>query len=198
MAAPPQAFIHAEESEQSCTKEAGDSISRPCAEIQLCQRVSSPVRSSGAGGEGAVGGGTSGRGSRGWAKFRKAATPLPPAVEQEKQLQKAEEWPGGSQSSEQSAAANKNRDSAESGEIGSTEGGNSAGEASEETSALHKTDSCDSGITKSDLRIDRAGDSRNSFERSPLEKRNAQNRNMFFLFSWKNRNSCLRLLRVLN
>ncbi|XP_038583249.1 potassium voltage-gated channel subfamily H member 5-like [Micropterus salmoides] len=170
VAAPPQAFIHAEESEQSCTKEAGDSISRPCAEIQLCQRVSSPVRSSGAGGEGAVGGGTSGRGSRGWAKFRKAAAPLPPAVEQEKQLQKAEEWPGGSQSSEQSAAANKNRDSAESGEIGSTEGGNSAGEASEETSALHKTDSCDSGITKSDLRIDRAGDSRNSFERSPLEK----------------------------
>uniref|UniRef100_A0A8C5BHG8 Potassium voltage-gated channel subfamily H member 5 n=1 Tax=Gadus morhua TaxID=8049 RepID=A0A8C5BHG8_GADMO len=37
-------------------------------------------------------------------------------------------------------------------------------------SALHKTESCDSGITKSDLRIDRAGDSRSSFERSPLER----------------------------
>uniref|UniRef100_A0A3Q2G6S7 Potassium voltage-gated channel, subfamily H (eag-related), member 5a n=1 Tax=Cyprinodon variegatus TaxID=28743 RepID=A0A3Q2G6S7_CYPVA len=48
-----------------------------------------------------------------------------------------------------------------------TEGGNAA---AEEVSILHKTDSCDSGITKSDLRIDRAGDSRSSFERSPMEK----------------------------
>uniref|UniRef100_A0A8C4F654 Potassium voltage-gated channel subfamily H member 5 n=1 Tax=Dicentrarchus labrax TaxID=13489 RepID=A0A8C4F654_DICLA len=83
------------------------------------------------------------------------------------QPQKAEEWPKGSQSSEQLAAANKNQDSEE---MASAEGGNSAGEAGEETSALHKTDSCDSGITKSDLRIDRAGDSRSSFERSPMEK----------------------------
>lgn len=170
MAAPPQAFVHAEESEQSCTQEAGESISRPCAENQLCQRVSSPARSSVAGGGGvAVGGATSSRGARGWAKFRNAtsAAPPPPAVEQEKQPQKAEEWPEGSQSSEQLAAANKKQDSEE---MGSAEGGNSAGEAGEETSALHKTDSCDSGITKSDLRIDRAGDSRNSFERSPMEK----------------------------
>lgn len=168
-AAPPQAF---EESEQSCTQEAGESISRPCAEIRLCQRVSSAVRSSGAGGERAVGGVTSGRGARGWAKFRNAtsAAPPPPAVEQEKQPQKAEEWPKGSQSSDQLAAANKNQDAEEGGEMGGTEGGNNAGEAGEETSALHKTDSCDSGITKSDLRIDRAGDSRNSFERSPMEK----------------------------
>ncbi|XP_076613046.1 voltage-gated delayed rectifier potassium channel KCNH5-like [Chaetodon auriga] len=169
MAAPPQAFVHAEESEQSCTQEAGESISRPRAENQLCQRVSSPARNSGAGGAGAVGGATSSRGGRGWAKFRNAtsAAPPPPAVEQEKQPQKAEEWPAGSQSSEQLAAANKTRDSEE---MGSAEGGHSAGEAGEETSALHKTDSCDSGITKSDLRIDRAGDSRNSFERSPMEK----------------------------
>uniref|UniRef100_A0A3B1JMT6 Potassium voltage-gated channel, subfamily H (eag-related), member 5a n=1 Tax=Astyanax mexicanus TaxID=7994 RepID=A0A3B1JMT6_ASTMX len=32
------------------------------------------------------------------------------------------------------------------------------------------TDSCDSGITKSDLRIDRAGDSRSPMERSPMER----------------------------
>nr|XP_046229766.1 potassium voltage-gated channel subfamily H member 5-like isoform X2 [Scatophagus argus] len=148
----------AEEPKKTCTREAGESISRPCAE-----KVSSPVPSSAAGGL------TSSRGARGWAKFRNAtsAAPPPPIVEQEKQPQKAEEWPKGSQSSEQLAAANKNQDPVE---MGSAEGGNSAGEAGEETSALHKTDSCDSGITKSDLRIDRAGDSRNSFERSPMEK----------------------------
>ncbi|MEQ2272057.1 hypothetical protein XENORESO_014022, partial [Xenotaenia resolanae] len=49
-------------------------------------------------------------------------------------------------------------------------GGNTAGDEGEETSVLHKTDSCDSGITKSDLRIDRDLDSRSSFERSPMEK----------------------------
>lgn len=171
-AAPPRAFVHTEKSEQSCTEEAGESVSRPCAEIQLCQRVSSPVRSSGASGERAVGGVISGRGARGWAKFRNAtsAAPPPPAVEPEKQPQKAEEWPKGSQPSDQLAAANKNRNLEEGGEMGGTEGGNNSAEAGDETSALHKTDSCDSGITKSDLRIDRAGDSRNSFERSPMEK----------------------------
>ncbi|KAM9339585.1 voltage-gated delayed rectifier potassium channel KCNH5-like [Symphorus nematophorus] len=165
IAAPPPA----EETEQSRTQEAGESISRPCAESQLRQKVSSPARSGGAGGDGAAGGVTRSRGARGWAKFRNAtsAAPPPPAIEQEKQPQKAEEWPKGSQSSEQLGAANKNQDSEE---TGSAEGGNSAGEAGEETSALHKTDSCDSGITKSDLRIDRAGDSRSSFERSPMEK----------------------------
>uniref|UniRef100_A0A8C4F3E6 Potassium voltage-gated channel subfamily H member 5 n=1 Tax=Dicentrarchus labrax TaxID=13489 RepID=A0A8C4F3E6_DICLA len=158
VAASPQAFVHKEESEQTCTQEAGESIPRPCVESQLSVSVVA-----------------SGRGGRGWAKFKTAASaappappaPLPPAVQQEKQPQKAEEWPKGSQSSEQLAAANKNQDSEE---MASAEGGNSAGEAGEETSALHKTDSCDSGITKSDLRIDRAGDSRSSFERSPMEK----------------------------
>uniref|UniRef100_UPI0037E95793 voltage-gated delayed rectifier potassium channel KCNH5-like n=1 Tax=Semicossyphus pulcher TaxID=241346 RepID=UPI0037E95793 len=159
LAAPPPAL---EKSEQSCTQEAKEPKSRPCAGIQL----SCPVQRGGAGGEGAAGGVTSSRGGRGWAKFRNAtsAAPAPPAVEQEKQPQKEEEWPKGS--SERLATANKNQDLEEGGETG----GNSAGEAGEETSALHKTDSCDSGITKSDLRIDRAGDSRSSFERSPMEK----------------------------
>ncbi|XP_071335251.1 potassium voltage-gated channel subfamily H member 5a [Trachinotus anak] len=163
MAAPPQAFVHTEKSEPSCGQEAGESISR------LCQRVNTPARGSGAGAQGAVGGITSSKGARGWAKFRNAtsAAPAPPAVEQEKQTQKAEEWPQGSQSSGQLAAASN---SEEGGGTQSTESGNRAGEAGEETSALHKTDSCDSGITKSDLRIDRAGESRSSFERSPMEK----------------------------
>lgn len=169
-----QAFVHIEQSEQSCTQEAKESMSRP----QLCQRLGAPLRSSAAGGEGAAGGVTSSRGARGWAKFKSAASaaPPPPTVEQEKQPQKAEEWP--KESSERLAAASKNQDLEEIAEMGVTEGGNSAGEAGEETSALHKTDSCDSGITKSDLRIDRAGDSRSSFERSPME-RSPMERNPF-------------------
>uniref|UniRef100_A0A3B4ZCR1 Potassium voltage-gated channel subfamily H member 5-like n=1 Tax=Stegastes partitus TaxID=144197 RepID=A0A3B4ZCR1_9TELE len=150
MAAPPVP----EKSEQSCTQEAVESVSEPCAESQLRQKASSPARSGGA---------------RGWAKFRNAtsAEPPRPAAVQEKPTQKAEDWPKAAQSSELFAAANKIQEMEEGGEMGGTEGGNSAGE---ETSALHKTDSCDSGITKSDLRIDRAGDSRSSFERSPMEK----------------------------
>ncbi|XP_034384303.1 potassium voltage-gated channel subfamily H member 5-like [Cyclopterus lumpus] len=173
MAAPPPALLHTETSEQSCAQEAGESTARPDAESQLCQRVSGPVKSSGAGGEGAVGGVAGSRGARGWAKFKNVAStapPPPPAVEPEKKPQQAEEWQKGSQSSELLAVANKNQDLEESGEMGSTEVGNGAGEAGEEISALHKTDSCDSGITKSDLRIDRAGDSRSSFERSPMER----------------------------
>uniref|UniRef100_A0A671URT5 Potassium voltage-gated channel, subfamily H (eag-related), member 5a n=1 Tax=Sparus aurata TaxID=8175 RepID=A0A671URT5_SPAAU len=124
---------------QCCKQEAGESLSMTCAESQ---RVSGPVRTSGAGGEGP---------------------------------QKAEGLPKGSESSEQLTAAGKTRESEE---TGSAEGGNNTGEAGEETSAMHKTDSCDSGITKSDLRIDRAGDSRNSFERSPME-RSPMERNPF-------------------
>ncbi|XP_041661826.1 potassium voltage-gated channel subfamily H member 5-like [Cheilinus undulatus] len=166
LAAPQQALVHAEKSEQRFTQEAGESKSKPCSENQLpC-----PVKNSSTGKEGAASGATSSKGARGWAKFRNAtsAAPPPPAVEPEKQPKKEEEWPKGS--SEQIAVTKKNQDSEEGGETGSTEGGNSAVETGEETSALHKTDSCDSGITKSDLRIDRAGDSRSSFERSPLEK----------------------------
>ncbi|TNN82669.1 Potassium voltage-gated channel subfamily H member 5 [Liparis tanakae] len=164
-AAAPQALVHTVTSEHSGTREAGESAARPDAESQLRQRVSSPEKGSGAGGEGAVGGGAGSRGARGWAKFKNAAStaPPPPAAEPEKKPRKAEDWPKGSQCSELLAVANKNQDSEESGEMGSTEAG-------DEISALHKTDSCDSGITKSDLRIDRAGDSRSSFERSPLER----------------------------
>ncbi|XP_029352967.1 potassium voltage-gated channel subfamily H member 5a [Echeneis naucrates] len=168
MAAPPQAFVHTEESEPSSTQEAGESTPRPCVENQLGQRGNSPARGGGAVGQGAVASSSS-RGGRGWAKFRNAtsAASAPTAVKQEKQEQKAEQWAKGSQSSGQLTVVNS---SEEGGEMRSSGGGNSAGEAGGETSALHKTDSCDSGITKSDLRIDRAGDSRNSFERSPMEK----------------------------
>ncbi|XP_026175082.1 potassium voltage-gated channel subfamily H member 5-like [Mastacembelus armatus] len=168
MAAAPQAFGPTEMLDKSCTQDAGVSVSRPCAGSQLGQSVNNPTGGVGAGGEGAVGAVASSRGARGWAKFRNAASaaPAPPAAEREKQAQSTEDRPKASQSSGQLAAASNPGE----GEEGGTQGGNNAGEAGEERSALHKTDSCDSGITKSDLRIDRAGDSRNSFERSPMEK----------------------------
>uniref|UniRef100_A0A3Q1FHM6 Potassium voltage-gated channel, subfamily H (eag-related), member 5a n=1 Tax=Acanthochromis polyacanthus TaxID=80966 RepID=A0A3Q1FHM6_9TELE len=151
----------AEKSEQSSIQEAVESISRPSVESQPHQKANSGVP----------------RVGRGWAKFRSAtsAEPPRPAVVQEKPTPKAEGWPKGSQSSELFAATNKIQEMEEGGDLGGNEGGNGAGE---ETSAMHKTDSCDSGITKSDLRIDRAGDSRSSFERSPMEKSPLE-RNLF-------------------
>lgn len=159
--ATPQPFVCAEEAEKSCATEAGESLAKPPAENQLCPRVR--------GGAGGGGGFSSRAGARGWAKFRNAASaaPPPPAVDKEQQPQKEEEWPKGRQASEQVPAANKTQVSEE---LGGTNACNSTGEAGDEKSALHKTDSCDSGITKSDLRIDRAGDSRSSFERSPMER----------------------------
>ncbi|KAL6096078.1 kcnh5 [Pungitius sinensis] len=148
---------------------------RPAAESQLCRRVDSPARASGAAGGGAAGGVAGRPAGRGWSKFRNAASaapPPPPAVELEKKKpEKAEEWQKAPGPSERLAVVNKNPDLGESAEsTGGAEVGSSAGEAAEEVSALHKTDSCDSGITKSDLRIDRAGFSRSSFERSPMER----------------------------
>ncbi|XP_077601240.1 voltage-gated delayed rectifier potassium channel KCNH5-like isoform X2 [Stigmatopora nigra] len=93
-------------------------------------------------------------GARGWAKFKNATSAAP-----EKPAETAEgAEPGtkGPGSSEQ-IASDKTPDPKDPGEVG-------------ETTALRKTDSCDSGITKSDLRIDRVGDSRSSFERSPMER----------------------------
>ncbi|XP_076024162.1 voltage-gated delayed rectifier potassium channel KCNH5-like [Genypterus blacodes] len=155
-----QVFVHTENPAQSCTQAVVESKSRPCAADQMCLRVKSPVQGGG-GGEG-------GAGARGWLKFRNATSvaPKPPAAEQEPQMQKEEDWSEGSQST----ADGKNLDARESGGMKSPGGGNCAAEVGEETSALHKTDSCDSGITKSDLRLDRAGDSRSPFERSPMER----------------------------
>lgn len=147
---PQHVFTDAGKSEQSCAQVTVESKSRPCAEDQICQRGSG-------GAEGAAGPVNSAKSLKGWAKFRSAVSAEPPlpAVEPEKQTL-----------SEERVAAKKNQDSEESGQLG----GNATGEAGDETSVLHKTDSCDSGITKSDLRIDRAGESRSSFERSPMEK----------------------------
>ncbi|KAM4633795.1 voltage-gated delayed rectifier potassium channel KCNH5-like [Polymixia lowei] len=166
------AFVHMEKSDQSCAQEAVELRPRSGVTDQKCKKVDSPMRPRAGGGEGAVAASTSGGGGRGWAKFRNATAvgPAPLAVEEDKQPQKDEEdWAEGSQSSEQLTANSKNLDP-EGGEMGSLGGGNSRGDGGEEKSGLHKTESYDSGITKSDLRIDRVGDPRSPFERSPMER----------------------------
>ncbi|XP_019911602.1 potassium voltage-gated channel subfamily H member 5 isoform X2 [Esox lucius] len=108
-------------------------------------------------------------GSRGWMRFKNstlAGVSLAPDQPERSQQKEEEEWVDVSQSSEVLTDDSKSQE-AEGGEI-SSGGGSSAGEGGEEKNALHKTDSCDSGITKSDLRIDRAGDARSLYERSPL------------------------------
>ncbi|KAM4529089.1 voltage-gated delayed rectifier potassium channel KCNH5-like [Fundulus diaphanus] len=162
-AAPQQECSNSEKAEQGCAE--------VTMELRPSQRSLKPAQGGGAGAERGAGGGSS-RGGRGWARFKGAvsAEPALPAVEQEKDTQEAEESPKAPQASEDRAASKKIQESEDRGQTGSAEGGSAAGDAGEETSVLHKTDSCDSGITKSDLRIDRAGDSRSSFERSPMEK----------------------------
>lgn len=109
------------------------------------------------GGDGAAGRAAGPRGARGWAKFRNATSA---AVE--RQQEEPPEQLGGSDKKQEE-------------ETEGAEGGSRAGEEGAETSTLHKTDSCDSGIT---VRIDRAGDSRSSCEKSPMEKSPAE-RNPF-------------------
>ncbi|XP_038143395.1 potassium voltage-gated channel subfamily H member 5-like [Cyprinodon tularosa] len=141
-------------SEQGCTQ--------VTVELMPSQRSLKATESSGT----VAGGGS--RGGRGWARFKSTVSsePVLPVVQKENETEKAER-PTAPQASGEQAASKKNQESEDSGQPVSTEGGNAA---AEEVSILHKTDSCDSGITKSDLRIDRAGDSRSSFERSPMEK----------------------------
>ncbi|KAL0967554.1 hypothetical protein UPYG_G00253720 [Umbra pygmaea] len=108
-------------------------------------------------------------GARGWMRFKNpaaAVVPLAPGEPERPQQKEEEEWADASQSSEPLTDDSKSQE-AEAGEA-SSGGGSSAGEGGDEKSALHKTDSCDSGITKSDLRIDRAGDARSPYERSPV------------------------------
>lgn len=145
--------------ESSCVSEAREGVEG--------QKVGGSSAGGASDGDGAAGRVVGGRGARGWAKFRNAtsAAPPPPAVEKQ-QPQREEEPP------EQLGGSDKKQDPEE---TEGAEGGTRAGEEGAETSTLHKTDSCDSGIT---VRIDRAGDSRSSFEKSPMEKSPAE-RNPF-------------------
>lgn len=154
-AAPPS--VSGDESEKGCRREA-----RECVEGQKAGRPAPGAASEGDGAAGRVAGC---RGARGWAKFRNAASAAPPPAAVEKEPpQREEERPKGSQPSPQPQAPEKKQDPEE---MESAEGATRAGDEAVENSAMHKTDSCDSGIT---VRIDRAGDSRSSFEKSPMEK----------------------------
>ncbi|CAL8313083.1 unnamed protein product [Lota lota] len=155
-------LIHPEKLDRGCVQEALELRHKAGVEDPTDKEILSPKRpSSGGGGGGGVG--------RGWAKFRSptAVAPAPPAAEPGKQRED-EKWVEGSKSMGQLSTDCKSLHLAR--EHASSGGYSDTGEGSEEKSALHKTESCDSGITKSDLRIDRAGDSRSSFERSPLER----------------------------
>ncbi|KAL7888201.1 hypothetical protein AOLI_G00031750 [Acnodon oligacanthus] len=133
---------------------------------QNCLKVTSPVRP------------RAGGGGRGWMRLRNTGTgaSLAPPSDPERQ-HREEEWGDVSQSQELLSDDGKNQEAegrgpGRAGGLESNGNGNSneGGEGADEKSALHKTDSCDSGITKSDLRIDRAGDSRSPMERSPMER----------------------------
>lgn len=146
-AAPP--FASADESEKRCRREAGEG-----------QKVSSPAPGAASEGGPAAGRVSGCRGAPGWAKFRNAASTAPP--------QREEEGPKGSQRSQHPEAPEKTQEAEE---MESAEGGTRTGDEGVENGAMHKTDSCDSGIT---VRIDRAGDSRSSFEKSPMERSPAE------------------------
>lgn len=126
-----------------CPEEPGDGAREAAAQPPLA----------GSGGSGATAGSAPRRlGARGWAKFKSAATaaPAPLAGDREKQPPKQKQ-----EEKEEEEEARKNQEEAPGGE---------------EAGAMHKTDSCDSGITQSDLRMDRASLDRSPLERSPLEK----------------------------
>ncbi|XP_051908016.1 potassium voltage-gated channel subfamily H member 5-like isoform X2 [Hippocampus zosterae] len=135
-----------DKSEQNRPEDAAPSQRGPCAEKPPSRGVD---------GEGA--GGPAAR--RGWAKLKNPPS-APPPGEGEKPTEKAQGRSKGSRSSEQLAATEKQARAGSAGE----------GADTGPQGALHKTDSCDSGITKSDLRIDRVGESRSPLERSPLER----------------------------
>ncbi|XP_046692124.1 potassium voltage-gated channel subfamily H member 5a isoform X2 [Silurus meridionalis] len=132
---------------------------------QNCLKFTSPALTRGGGG------------GRGWMRLRntESGVSLPPPSNSDWQ-KKEEEWGDVTQliklppeDSKSQAAGGKEPMTGNSDRNGS-DSGNGGTEGADEKSALHKTDSCDSGITKSDLRIDRVGDSLSPMERSPFEQ----------------------------
>ncbi|KAI1897759.1 hypothetical protein AGOR_G00086580 [Albula goreensis] len=98
---------------------------------------------------------------RGWARLKGASTSgVAIAVEEQK-----EEWAEVSQTESMELLSDDCRGQEEG--AGGSGGGGGVGGGASEKSLLHKTDSCDSGITKSDLRIDTAGEARSPLEHSP-------------------------------
>ncbi|XP_043092129.1 potassium voltage-gated channel subfamily H member 5a [Puntigrus tetrazona] len=155
------AYVQTEESNRSEGHEAMELKPSFGVEDSHCLKVTSPVRPRG------------GRG-RGWMRFHNIASgssPMLPLELEKQPQQKEEEWGDVAQPLNVISEDRKSQE-AEGGRSSERgPGGNSnSSDETDENSALHKTDSCDSGITKSDLRIDRVGDSRSPYERCSMER----------------------------
>ncbi|XP_051511714.1 potassium voltage-gated channel subfamily H member 5-like [Myxocyprinus asiaticus] len=156
------AYVQTEEPSRSNDHESMELKPSFGVEDQSCLKVTSPVRPRG------------GKG-RGWMRFHNAASGASPMLplELDKQQQKEEEWGDMAQPLNVISEDGKIQEAQGGGSSDRGPGGNGNGNSSDETdenSALHKTDSCDSGITKSDLRIDRVGDLRSPYERCLMER----------------------------
>uniref|UniRef100_A0A9J8BEG5 Potassium voltage-gated channel, subfamily H (eag-related), member 5a n=1 Tax=Cyprinus carpio carpio TaxID=630221 RepID=A0A9J8BEG5_CYPCA len=155
------AYVQTEEPNRSEGHEAMELKPSFGVEDSNCLKVTSPVRPRG------------GRG-RGWMRFHNIASgssPMLPLELEKQPQQKEEEWGDVPQPLNVISEDGKSQEAegGRSNERGPGGNGNSSDET-DENSALHKTDSCDSGITKSDLRIDRVGDSRSPYERCSMER----------------------------
>ncbi|XP_060721009.1 potassium voltage-gated channel subfamily H member 5a [Tachysurus vachellii] len=138
---------------------------------QNCLKFTSPVRPRGGGGSAAGGG------RRGWMRLRNTENGASFApLSNSDWSQREEEWGDVAQplrplpEDTKNQVAEGNEPITLSSDSNGSDNANGGTEETDEKSALHKTESCDSGITKSDLRIDRVGDSRSPMERSPFEQ----------------------------
>ncbi|XP_016358999.1 potassium voltage-gated channel subfamily H member 5-like [Sinocyclocheilus anshuiensis] len=155
------AYVQTEEPNRSESHEAMELKPSFGIEGSNCLKVTSPVRPRGGTG-------------RDWMHFHNIASGSSPMLqlELEKQpQQKEEEWGDVSQALNVISQDGKSQEAegGQSNERDPSGNGNNSDET-DENNALHKTDSCDSGITKSDLRIDWVGDSRSPYERCSTER----------------------------
>lgn len=161
------AYIQTEDSSGMACHEAMELKPSLSVVDQNCLKFTSPVRPRGGGGDG----------GQGWMRLRNTENGTSIALPSNADWpQREEEWGDVTQPLRLLPKDAKNQAAEGKGPItvgtdrNGSDSGNGGTEGADEKSALHKTDSCDSGITKSDLRIDRVGDTRSPMERSPFEQ----------------------------
>ncbi|MBN3300715.1 KCNH5 protein, partial [Amia calva] len=101
--------------------------------------------------------------NRGWMRLRNNMAPL------EAREERKEEWNNVTKAESMELLADESKGPADGGGGGSGGGSVGGGVVGGKKNPLRKTDSCDSGITKSDLRIDKAGEARSPLEHSPVQ-----------------------------